>query len=119
MPEAKTYTGGCHCGKIRYEVTTDLAKVVTCNCSRCSKLGWFLSFVPAAQFRLISGGDDLTEYRFNTGKIAHLFCRHCGVESFARGEGPGGVEMTAINVRCLDGVDVDALTLTPFNGRDM
>jgi hypothetical protein len=119
MPEAKTYTGGCHCGKVRYEVTTDLAKVITCNCSRCAKLGWLLNFVPAQQFRLLSGGNDLTEYRFNTGKIQHLFCRDCGIESFARGEGPGGAEMAAVNVRCLDDVDLDSLTLTPFNGRDM
>lgn len=119
MPETKTYTGGCHCGKVRYEVVTDLGKVVSCNCSRCSKLGWLLTFVPAQQFRLLSGGDNLTEYLFNTGKIRHLFCRDCGVESFARGQGPGGAEMAAVNVRCLDGVDLDSLTLTRFNRRDM
>jgi hypothetical protein len=118
MPEAKTYTGGCHCGKVRYEVTTDLAKVVTCNCSRCGRLGALFTFVPAEQFHLLSGGDNLTEYRFNTGQIRHVFCRDCGIESFATGQGPGGVEMAAINARCLDDVDVGSLTLTPFNGRD-
>jgi hypothetical protein len=118
MPEAKTYTGGCHCGKVRYEVTTDLAKVITCNCSRCSKSGMLLTFVPAAQFKLMAGEGSLTEYLFNTGKIRHLFCRDCGIESFATGEGPGGAAMAAINVRCLDGVDIASLTLTPFNGKD-
>ena len=42
----------------------------------------------------------------------------CGIESFARGTAPDGKEMVAINVRCLDGVDVKSLTLMPFNGRD-
>jgi hypothetical protein len=119
MPEAKTYTGGCHCGKVRYEVTTDLAKVVSCNCSHCAKRGLLLTFVPAQQFRLLAGGDNLGEYLFNTKKIRHLFCRDCGIESFATGEGPGGAAMAAVNVRCLDDVDVATLTLTPFNGRDM
>lgn len=117
MPEAKTYTGGCHCGKVRYEVATDLDKVITCNCSRCSKSGMLLTFVPAQQFHLRSGADDLTEYHFNTGKIRHLFCRDCGIESFATGEGPGGMQMAAVNVRCLDEVDIASLTLTPFNGK--
>jgi hypothetical protein len=118
MPQAKTYTGGCHCGKVRYEVATDLAKVISCNCSHCSKRGSLLTFVPVDQFTLLGGEGELSEYRFNTGKIRHLFCRACGIESFARGEGPGGAEMAAVNVRCLDGVDIAALEVTPFNGRD-
>jgi hypothetical protein len=118
MPETKKYTGGCHCGKVRYEVVSDLAKVISCNCSHCSKRGLLLTFVPNDQFKLLSGKDDLSEYLFNTKKIRHLFCRTCGIESFATGEGPGGAEMAAINVRCLDGVDAAALTLTPFNGKD-
>ena len=119
MPETKTYTGGCHCGKVRYEVTSDLAKVMSCNCSHCSKRGLLLTFVPIDQFTLGSGDDELIDYRFNTRKIRHRFCRDCGIESFATGEGPGGMQMAAINVRCLDEVDIGSLTLTPFNGRDM
>ena len=119
MPETKTYTRGCHCGKVRYEVATDLAKVISCNCSHCSKRGALLTFVPSDRFTLLSGEDNLTEYRFNTGKIHHFFCRDCGIESFATGDGPGGMAMAAINVRCLDDVDVASLTLTPFNGKDM
>ncbi len=118
MPETKTYIGGCHCGKVRYEVTTDLDKVVSCNCSHCSKRGMLPSFVPADRFTLRSGEDALATYRFNTGKIAHLFCRSCGIESFATGQGPDGSEMVAVNARCLDDVDIAALTLTPFNGKD-
>jgi len=119
MAEVKTHTGGCHCGKVRYQVTVGLDRVISCNCSRCSKAGLLLAFVPRDRFLLTSGEGELSEYRFNTGKIQHLFCRHCGIESFAYGEGPGGVQMAAINVRCLDGIDLDSLTLTPFNGRDM
>ena len=118
MAETKTYTGGCHCGAVRYEAAADLsAPVISCNCSICSKKGYLLSFVPAAQFKLLSGEDSLTDYQFNKKVIHHLFCKVCGVESFAGGVGPGGAEMRALNVRCLDGVDPDALTLQKVDGR--
>lgn len=118
MPDAKTYKGSCHCGNVRYEVETDLAKVISCNCSFCSRTGALLTFVPVSQFKLEKGEDALVDYRFNTHKIAHVFCKGCGVRSFSKGKMPTGEEMRAINVRCLDGVDLDSLPLTKVNGRD-
>ena len=117
MADARTYAGSCHCGAVRYEATTDLAQVISCNCSRCSRLGWLITFVQPAQFKLQSGADQLAEYRFNTHNIAHLFCEACGIESFARGKGPDGADTVCINVRCLAGVEPDALTVTKFDGR--
>jgi hypothetical protein len=119
MAYAKTYTGGCHCGEVRYETTTDLATVMACNCSICTKRGLIWTFVKPDQFALRSGEEDLRDYQFNKKVIHHLFCSVCGVESFARGTAPDGSEMIAINVRCLDGVDVAALTPTPFDGRSL
>ena len=117
MPETKTYSGGCHCGKVRYEATTDLAQVLSCNCSICTKRGLLPTFVSPPQFRLLSGGDALADYQFASKNIHHLFCSACGVGSFARGTGPDGSEMVAVNVRCLDGVDLASLTLTPIDGK--
>ncbi len=117
MPDAKTYQGSCHCGKVRYEVTTDLASVIACNCSMCSRAGTFLAFVPVEQFKLLSGEDNLTNYRFNKHVIHHVFCSTCGIKSFARGVGQGGKEMRAINVRCLDGVDLDSLAIKKVDGK--
>lgn len=117
MPELKSYAGGCHCGAVRYEVKMELDKVVSCNCSICSRTGTLLAFVPAEQFTLLSGEDALTDYQFNKKHIHHLFCRRCGIRSFCWGLGPGGREMRAINVRCLDGVDADALPVTRIDGR--
>ena len=118
MPETKTYKGGCHCGRVRFEVTADLGQVIACNCSICSKRGLLLTFVGPQQFALQSGQDDLTDYQFNKKIIHHLFCPDCGVESFARGQKAEG-EMIAINVRCLDDVDIAALKTTPFNGKHL
>jgi hypothetical protein len=115
----ESYTGGCHCGAVRYEVQTDLDKTVSCNCSICSKTGAILSFTPTEKFHLVSGEDRLKNYQFNRKVIHHLFCEDCGVRSFARGTAPNGQEMVAINIRCLDGVDLTAVKPMPYNGRDL
>ncbi|HEX8591297.1 MAG TPA: GFA family protein [Candidatus Paceibacterota bacterium] len=111
----KTYTGGCHCGAVKFEVETDLAKVIECNCSHCSKKGLVLTFVPRDKFTLLSSEDMLMEYFFNKKAIRHLFCRVCGVQSYADGVTH---PHTAINVRCLDDVDVSSLSITQVNGKD-
>ena len=118
MSELKTYSGGCHCGKVRYEVELDLGSpVMSCNCSMCGRAGTLLTFVPAEQFKLLSGEEVLNDYQFNTKQIHHLFCKTCGIKSFARGTGPGGASMVAINARCLDDVDLTALNVNSFDGK--
>jgi hypothetical protein len=117
---AQTYSGGCQCGAVRYEVTADLDHTMTCNCSRCGRLGTVMAFVPTAEFKLLSGEDAMTEYLFNKHLIHHLFCATCGIQSFSRGAMPDGTAMIAINARCLDGVDIDTLPPpTKFDGRSM
>jgi hypothetical protein len=111
------HDGGCQCGRVRYTAEVSLDNLISCNCSRCGKLGSILAFAPASAFTLLQGEDALSEYRFNTHRISHLFCATCGVQSFGRGVGPDGVEMAAINVRCLDDIDVFALQPHPFDGK--
>jgi hypothetical protein len=115
----QTYSGGCQCGKVRYEVALDLsAPVISCNCSRCGRLGSLLSLAPAEDFTLQSGEGDLTDYQFNKHVIHHLFCTTCGIQSFARGKRPSdGADVVAVNARCLDGVDIDALEVKKVDGR--
>jgi hypothetical protein len=116
----QTYSGGCQCGKVRYEVQLDIVEVLACNCSRCGRLGSLLAFAPKTQFRLLSGDADLTKFEFNKHVIEHQFCSTCGIQSFAIGTHPKtGAKMAAINVRCLDGVDVDAFTVRKVDGRNL
>jgi hypothetical protein len=119
MPESRTYQGGCHCGRVRYQAEADLAQVVDCNCSICMKRGALWAFVKAPGFELIQGDDALTDYQFGQKRIHHLFCSTCGIGSFSRGLAPNGEETSAINVNCLDGVDTGTLKLTPFDGRKL
>ena len=111
----KKYTGGCHCGAVRYEVEADLTETMVCNCSHCHKKGFILNFADKDTFQLLSGEDQLTTYHFNKKTIDHLFCKICGVQSFGRST---TYPKMMINVRCLDDVDTDSLTPTKANGKD-
>jgi len=113
---AKTYAGGCHCGRVRFRVTGDLSRVTECNCSICTKKGFLHLIVPPAQFELLSGGDALTTYRFNTGVARHTFCSTCGIHAFyVPRSDPDKID---VNVRCLDGVDLSKLEPLAFDGRN-
>jgi hypothetical protein len=104
---------------VRYDVSAEIGEVMSCNCSRCSRLGSLLAFVPVGDFTLITGDQTTTDFQFNKHVIHHLFCSTCGIQSFARGKGPDGNEMIAINVRCLDGVDPDSFKVKKFDGAKM
>jgi hypothetical protein len=117
MPDVKTYTGGCHCGQVRFECTTDLAMVSACNCSICTKKGLHFTFLPPQSFQLRAGEDNLKDYLFNKRAIRHRLCIDCGVDVFACGKKPDGSEVVAVNVSCIDGIDLSTLTLTPVDGR--
>lgn len=119
MSVTKTWQGGCHCGKVRYRVKGAFDSGASCNCSMCSKKGTILSFVPEAAFELVSGEGELTDYQFHKHVIHHLFCKNCGVTSFARGSSPDGKKMVAVNVRCLDDVDLGAVSVKAFDGKSL
>ena len=113
---AKTYEGGCHCGRVRFRVTADLDGVTYCNCSVCTKKGFLHLIVPPEQFELISGKDDLTTYQFNTGTAKHTFCKVCGIHSFyVPRSDPDKID---VNVCCLDGVDISTLSIKKFDGKN-
>jgi hypothetical protein len=113
----QTYEGSCHCGAVAYAAKLDFDQpVISCNCSHCQRKGFLLAFLAPDAFDLKQGREALSEYRFNKEQIAHLFCATCGVQSFAEGKGPGGAVMVAVNVRCLEGVDPDGLTLQKIDG---
>ena len=113
----QAYEGGCQCGAVRFAVEADLDQTITCNCSRCQPLGMILAFAPESAFDLKRGEGALSEYRFNTEKIAHLFCATCGVQSFGKAAGRDGTPMMAIHARCLDGGDPAALTPQAVDGK--
>jgi hypothetical protein len=111
-----THSGGCHCGRVRFEVEAPARVTVSeCNCSICAKSGYLHLIVSAPQFRLLSGADVLTSYRFNTGTAQHLFCSVCGIKSFyVPRSHPDGF---SVNARCLDPGSIEELVIAPFDGQ--
>lgn len=117
MTEYVTHTGGCHCGLVRFEVDAPAhCQVQECNCSICRMTGFVHLIVPASRFRLLSGADDLTDYRFGTQTARHLFCKHCGVKSFyVPRSHPHGY---SVNVRCIDAGTLAGYDVSLFDDND-
>jgi hypothetical protein len=113
------YTGSCHCGKIAFEAEGEIGQVLDCNCSMCRRRGSLLWFVPRAQFKLMTPESDLGIYEFNKHVIHHYFCASCGIAPFSEGRDPKGNQMAAVNVRCLDDVDLASLKVMKFEGASM
>lgn len=114
------YKGGCHCGRISFEVEGDIQGVMECNCSICSKRGYLLSFFPRSKLTLSTPESDLSTYTFNTHMVKHRFCPVCGCAPFGEGINPKTKEMTAaVNVRCLEGIDLSKIKLNHFDGRSL
>ena len=112
-----THRGGCHCGRVRFEVEAPAhIEALECNCSICRMTGFLHLIVPAARFRLLQGAEFLAEYTFNTGVAKHRFCRSCGVKSFyVPRSHPDGID---VNVRCLDPATVAGVAVTAFDDGD-
>jgi hypothetical protein len=111
----KTYTGGCHCGKVRFEVDAAEEIVVSdCNCSICRMLGYLHLIVPKESFRLLKGAGDLTTYTFNTAVAQHYFCSDCGIKSFYIPR--SHPDAISVNARCLDEADMIEMKVEPFDG---
>lgn len=115
-PSLIVHRGGCHCGRVRFEVDAPPSiDVLDCNCSICAKSGFLHLIVPRERFRLLAGADDLATYRFNTGAARHHFCRHCGIKSwYVPRSHPDGID---VNARCLDAGTVLRQAITPFDGQ--
>jgi len=111
------YTGSCHCGNIRFEVEGEIKGAMACNCSLCSRKGSLLWFVPRSAFRLLTPEANAATYSFNQHVIKHRFCTTCGIHPFAYGVDPKGNEMAAVNIRCLEGIDLAAVPVKAFDGQ--
>jgi hypothetical protein len=117
MSAGITHHGGCHCGRVRFEVDA-LARIeaIECSCSICRMSGFLHLIVPATRFRLLRGDEVLTEYTFNTGVARHRFCKICGIKSFYIPRShPDGID---VNVHCLDPATIESITISHFDDAD-
>lgn len=109
-----THSGHCHCGAVQFEVDAPMIiDALDCNCSICRMTGFLHLIVPASRFRLLSGEDKLTEYRFGSGIAKHRFCKICGIKAFyVPRSNPDGID---VNVRCLNPETIENINITLFD----
>jgi hypothetical protein len=113
------YRGSCHCGNVKYEVEGEISGVISCNCSICSRRGSLLWFVPRDKLRVETPESDIATYTFNKHVIQYRFCPKCGIHTHGEGRDRKGNAMGAINIRCLEGIDLETIKVTPFDGRSL
>jgi hypothetical protein len=114
------YQGSCHCGRVAFEVEGEIDSGMACNCSMCRRKGSLLWFVPKAQFTLKTPEDAASTYLFNKHAIRHRFCANCGIHPYAEAVHPKTKQPTAaINLRCLEGVDLDTIKVVHFDGASL
>ncbi|MDD5033684.1 MAG: GFA family protein [Methylococcaceae bacterium] len=115
------YQGSCHCGRIAFEVEVEEepGPAMECNCSHCSRKGYLLWFVPREKLHLSTPETDLATYTFNKHIIQHHFCPSCGCAPFGFGVGPSGDATAAVNIRCLEGIELSTVPRTLFDGRSL
>jgi hypothetical protein len=113
-----TFQGSCHCGKVRFQATFDLAAGIgKCNCSICKKTNFLGAKVKPVDFKQTAGQDDLRDYQFNTKSVHHHFCAHCGVRTFGHANIPqAGGEYYTVNVHCLEGADLSGVPVKYYDG---
>ena len=110
------YQGGCHCGRVRFEIDAEIGTILDCNCSICAKKGFLHLIVDPQQVRMLSPADAVSLYQFNTKTAKHYFCPVCGISAYYIPRShPDKID---VNVRCLEGVELESLTVVPFNGRE-
>ena len=113
----KTLKESCHCGGINFEIDTDLPELTTCDCSICKRKNALMIKVHETQFRLSSGEDLSTQYKFHTGTATHFFCKVCGIYPFHRKRVTP--DYLGINVFCLENFEPIGIPIRQTPGSNM
>ena len=113
----QTYRGRCHCGKVRFEVDADLDHVRVCDCSICRARGALNHRVKEGDIRVLTPLEELSVYQWNTKQAKDYFCPACGILPFRRPR--NGADIWTVNVRCLEGVDLDSIPIKHVRGSEL
>ena len=111
------YKGSCHCGNVSFEVEGEIGQALSCNCSMCRRRGSLLWFVPRQEFYLLSAEAAANTYMFNKHVIKHRFCATCGIHTYGEGVDPKGNAMAAVNIRCIENIDLESIPVKHYDGR--
>lgn len=111
------YKGSCHCGRVSFEVDGEIKQALACNCSMCQRKGVLMWFVPRASLKLLSPESAMNTYTFNKHVIKHHFCPVCGIHPYGEAIDPQGQPTAAVNIRCIENIDLESIPVQHFDGR--
>lgn len=111
------YRGSCHCGRVAFNVEGTIDQAISCNCSICSRRGSLLWFVPRDKLSLLTPEEAASSYTFNKHVIKHRFCPVCGILPYGEGVDAQGNAMAAVNIRCIEDLDLASVPIHNFDGR--
>lgn len=111
------YKGSCHCGRVAFEVEGVIDSGLACNCSICQRKGSLLWFVPREKLRLLTPDEAASTYTFNKHVIKHRFCPVCGMHPYGEGVDPKGNPVAAVNIRCIENIDLETIPVQHYDGR--
>ncbi len=115
-PERR-HTGSCHCGAVRFAITSDFPELTKCDCSICRRKNALMVQVHESRFELLAGAESLTEYQWHTRTARHFFCKTCGIYPFHRKR--SAPDSYGINVFCLDDFEPDGIPVRAADGKGM
>jgi hypothetical protein len=113
------YRGSCHCGNVSFEVEGEIKGAVACTCSICQRKGSLLWFVPREELKLLTPESAASTYAFNKHIVKHRFCSVCGIHPYAEGVDQKGNAMAAINIRCIENIDLESVPVQNYEGRSL
>ena len=97
-------TGGCMCGKVRYEISEPLVSAGYCHCTRCQRRTGTAASASArvapGSLRVVQGEELLKAWRPPDG-FAKVFCSECGSHMWS--EDPQDPEIRAVRLGSFDG----------------
>ncbi|KAI1403669.1 hypothetical protein F4819DRAFT_450076 [Hypoxylon fuscum] len=119
--DSGTYEAGCHCGYIKFSVTLSPPlpeyKVLDCNCSACTHLGYLLVYPKATEVTWHNNSRErCASYRFNTKQKDQMFCPKCGASLGIDFKDTRKPHTYGISARTFYGIDLDGLAYKKSNG---
>jgi hypothetical protein len=111
------FQASCHCGGVSIEVQGEITGGLACNCSICSRRASLLWFVPRDAVTFKTPESAAGTYLFNKHVIRHRFCAVCGIHVLGEGTDPKGQAMAAVNLRCVEGLDLSQIPVQNYDGK--
>jgi hypothetical protein len=115
--ERGTWTGGCACGGIRYEITAQPGPISFCHCGQCrrqhSHVGAYTTF-PKDALRLVKA-ETLTWYQ-SSETARRGFCSRCGSGVIWEGAGLPRIDVAAGTLDEPTGLRADKHIWVDFKG---